>query len=490
MRKPTDNYLFYITSHLDRLIKTGTDLYGEKKTSMWMSSIDIATGGYPENDSHRDVDIKKADIAIPKGCDLRAGKRVYRNIDAPKGCSLYWDQPLIVSAYTVAKITKQDKYCKAADEYIKDFLEKCVAENGIFLWGNHYYYDAFIDCTVWFESDEEPKICDMKNEAGRLHEIRPISPAWETFWRISPEATERCIRTIGEKHLFDAQKGGFNRHADEKQGCAFLEAGGILLEALCWLFNKTGDSSLVDKALKIAEYSWSYRNPMVGLPENNPTESRWDKYVCTTEVGLWARCLLRAYELSKVSRFAEIAEGAIGSYLRFGYSAEKDTYYGRLSVKDGKPMVDNRETIYQPGDYTDIWEPLFPIHDYPMTLAESCLGLYRLTGEDIYKVAIDRWAGIIEKAMPARSGIGAYAEHYGRCIHFLAGAAILVEKPEYKTLAKSLAQEAVNVLFYKGMFRGHSGEDRYDAVDGVGFLMLALIYLETGEEPDYMGFGF
>ena len=34
-----------------------------------------------------------------------------------------------------------------------------------------------------------------------------------------------------------------------------------------------------------------------------------------------------------------------------------------------------------------------------------------------------------------------------------------------------------------GMFRGHSGEDRCDAVDGVGCLLSALLYLATGRRP-------
>ena len=47
----------------------------------------------------------------------------------------------------------------------------------------------------------------------------------------------------------------------------------------------------------------------------------------------------------------------------------------------------------------------------------------------------------------------------------------------------------MEVLFDDGMFRGHPGEHRYDAVDGVGYLLLALIALETGQEPDLMGSG-
>jgi hypothetical protein len=45
------------------------------------------------------------------------------------------------------------------------------------------------------------------------------------------------------------------------------------------------------------------------------------------------------------------------------------------------------------------------------------------------------------------------------------------------------------VLYAHGMFRGHPGEDRYDAVDGVGFLLLALLRLATGREPEMLGLG-
>jgi len=41
-----------------------------------------------------------------------------------------------------------------------------------------------------------------------------------------------------------------------------------------------------------------------------------------------------------------------------------------------------------------------------------------------------------------------------------------------------------------GMFRGHPGEERCDAVDGVGLLLLALLDLDGAGEPDGMGFAF
>jgi hypothetical protein len=57
-------------------------------------------------------------------------------------------------------------------------------------------------------------------------------------------------------------------------------------------------------------------------------------------------------------------------------------------------------------------------------------------------------------------------------------------------MADDMAAAAEKRLFFNGMFRGHAGEDRYDAVDGVGYLLLALLFLDAGKEPDLMGFGF
>lgn len=42
----------------------------------------------------------------------------------------------------------------------------------------------------------------------------------------------------------------------------------------------------------------------------------------------------------------------------------------------------------------------------------------------------------------------------------------------------------------EGMFQGYPGDHLYEAVDGVGFLLLALLYLETGRHPDMLGSGF
>ena len=52
------------------------------------------------------------------------------------------------------------------------------------------------------------------------------------------------------------------------------------------------------------------------------------------------------------------------------------------------------------------------------------------------------------------------------------------------------AADEVDRLFVDDMFQGYPGTHLYESVDGVGFLLLSLILLETGQEPEAHGFGF
>jgi hypothetical protein len=460
------DYIGPVRAHLDKILDKGTDVYGPEKTPAWMASLDTRTGTYPER--------------FPKA---QAGQRVYRDIAAPRGSSMYWDQPQVVAAYNLTRICGEPRYAKGADDYVRWFLRTGIDKNGMFEWGNHRYYDSYTDKVVHF--------------AGGPHEMRPIGGAWDMFWRISPEATEREIRQAGKRHVFDEVTGGFNRHDDQKTGCAFLEAGGILADSLCWLAQKTGDRTLADRALLIAKFNFNYRDPQTGLIENDPTVERWDKYGSTTELGAWAGSLLRAYERSGVKEFANMAETALKTWLRFGYDAQTHQYYGQLRVKDGAPVFSKTglpsADDYYPGNYANIWNAMFPTHDYPMCMAESCLSIYRRTKAPEFEEAVRRWARVVKDhpaPTTAKGGLGAYAELFGRAIHFLTGAGQWLKEPEYTTLAHKLAVDSVDILFADGMFRSHAGEDRYDSVDGVGYLLLSLFYLQAGKRPDYMGLGF
>lgn len=480
------SYLNLVINHYNKRLQKGKDTYGAASTPFWMASVNTTTGMYPEDDT-------------------RPGdrpQRLYlgRPIEAPQGANLYWDMPQIVVAYYLSEKTNDKSYADAADAYIQAFLEKCVANNGRFLWGNHFYYDAFRDSTVRFGSNGIIANVNFDEEDGTLHEMRPLAPSWEALWRISPEATEKEIRSAIDGHLTYPSTGEFNRHATGSQGHAFLEAGGVLVHMLSWLYDKTKDPTLLEKASKIANYSFSNKGDATGLLENSPNEGRWDKIYSTTEVGLWARDLLAASEYvdnTTRQQWISMADAAMSSWLQYGFNPEQCQYYGLLRVENGDPVFDEDyevdfpdptdETVYRPANYTSLWEPLFPRHDYPMPFAESCLKLYQLTGKEQYKAACYRWLTVIQNDLPAWDGEGGYADLYGRVIHYLLGSYETFQDERFRVLAQKVGKEAVSRLYADGMFRTHTGEDRYDVADLFGLLASSLIWLETGEEPDMMG---
>jgi hypothetical protein len=445
-------YLPAIESHLTRLLSAAADIDG----TMWPSVLDVRTGRYPAKEH------------VPR--------RVYRLIGAPRGSTLYWDQPLVVAACVFSKLTGKHAFAEAADRYVDAFLSKCVSANAMFRWGNHTYYDVFRHQVVDFH--------------GGPHELRPITPAWDIFWRHSPERTAAYIRAMAGRHVYDPVTGAFNRHDDGKKGHAFIEAGGILCESVAWLCGRTNDDELLETALRIAGYSYSHRDPLTGLMPNEPDMGRWDSKVCTSEVGLWAQCLLRARHYTSRHEFSEMARQATRAYLTHAYDVESGKYFGQIRVDGGEAVIPS-ESGYWPREHSDPWSvDQWPTHDYPMPLAEACLTLHAQTSDAVFLEAVRNWARIILDSRPARTGAWAYAESYGRCIHFLTRAGLQLGDEHFLAWASQLADEAMEQLYEEGMFQGYPDGHVYESVDGVGYLLLALIFLETRQMPLLCGFGF
>ncbi|MCK5278641.1 MAG: hypothetical protein KAK04_08885, partial [Cyclobacteriaceae bacterium] len=444
----SDSRILLLENHFTKVVNSGTDVYGALKSPMWMSSLDPATGSYPENDERPEQ--------IPQ--------RVYldRSVSAPKGVTLYWDFPNIAAAYELSLHTKSELYKNAAKDYVTSYLSKCQSKNGIFLWGNHYYYDAFTDQCVKFKSDEKARPVDFTTERGELHEMRPHAPPWKILWNIDSIATERHITATISGHLVDMETGEFNRHADGERGYAFLEYGGILVYTLSWLYEKTKDENLLKKADRIIQFSIDHKNDQTGLVENSPTQDRWDKYTSTTEVGLWGNYILKAAELAPEYYKADwrsSVDKVVSAWLAHGFHEEAKQYYGGLLVADGLPFSPDPDYPYQPGVYAEVWNPLFPTHNYPLQLAETCLKLYQITAKELYREACERWIGHIKIQTENRhKNTLLYAENYARILHYLMHYKELNGSQEVTVLIDKLVRESIDTLYLEkyGMFRSHT----------------------------------
>ena len=395
-----------IRSHFNHLLAHGSADFGPDPSAMWLASLDT------QDDSRKNSQLDKEDIDQ------------HGRIQTPDGVNFYWDQPNLVAACLLSQITGDMRYRDAAHAYVADFLARSLSHCGLLLWGNHYYYHVLRGENVWFDHQQPPEELGAHRYSAWQHELRPIYPAWGLMWQLNAEITERCIRAMSEYHIFDPVSGGFNHHADQEKGVDLLECGGILVEALAWLYTQTGDSTLRQQALDIAHYSFATRNPDTDLIPVASTTDQWHRYTCTTEVGLWAGSLIRAADYTHDDTFIEMARTAVSAYLYYGWDAEADSYFGRLNILDGTPQRDDfpemKITPHQPDTHSNIWNSVFPSHDYPLALAETCISLFEHTRQSEFEQAIHRWASIIkqhtdDKAPATRRTAG----QFGRALHFL-----------------------------------------------------------------------
>ncbi|HMP06935.1 MAG TPA: hypothetical protein PJ982_11330, partial [Lacipirellulaceae bacterium] len=401
-------------------------------------------------------------------------------------------------------VTGDSKYADSARTYATTYLAPSngrdgsrMSGTGLWKWGDHWYYRAFDSPT-----DE---LNDYYNDryrgfSGSHHEMRPYTPNWDFFWALDPEMTRTQIHLSGQHHVqggYESVNGFFSRHATFTDSPhAFIDAGGVLVESLTWLAQHVegpDKQMYLDQAKKIATYSYTARGAATGLVRNNmPNTSRWDYKVSTTEIGEWAGKLLKAAQYTGDDEYGEMARAGVLAWLQYAWHPATERYWGKVNVTDGSPSFDNSGAPYAPFDYSSPWNVMIPSHDHFLGLAASLVELHKWSRsthpEDLplLETHIRRPARVIMEERPAlnaKDGVGAYAEAYGHAIQVMLHAEEVLDDDSFRRSAERLAHEAVHVLWAGDMFRTHGGEDRYDAVDGFGYLAEGLIQLGNYRAP-------
>ncbi len=424
-----------IESHMDYLTEHSTDQLGDEETPMWLAAIDVRTNGLPK--------------------PLSPKHARWRN-DSPTGgnANLYWDQATIVAAYKLAQRSGCACYEDAADAYIRDFLEWCVDEKtGEFGWGHRGCYDVTEDELVW------------KRDAMGL---QPHTPAWETFWKVDNEKTRRAIMGMANRRLDRATTDHVSIAHDA-----------VVIDSLTWLAVQSDpvEPALVKSALELARQRFGTRDAKTRLL----AESLGGRHLATTSIGLWSGSLVRAYERTEQVEFLNMADEAMRAWLERAYDPDADAYFGALLPETGKPHSREESVSGVPPMHADPFDAgVRPSGHFPLPMAETCLSLWLETESPVYRTAVDRWIKMIAEQIAGDFEAVVFAEDFGRAIHFLDRAGDVFEQDDLKDLARMAAERAMEELFVKrmGMFRGHTGEDRCDAADGTGFLLLSLLGLE------------
>jgi hypothetical protein len=319
---------------------------------------------------------------------------------------------------------------------------------------------------------------------------------------VNRNAVAREIEAIWQWHVIDKKSGEVNRHGDGRRGCDFAMSGGEILYAFAFLYSQTGRRQWLDRARLVADYYWQRRDPKTSLIPNRPNagKDRFDgSHFDTSVAGLYCHSLLAASKLTGEPMFRDHAVAYLKAYAEYGYDEKARQFWGSLNL-DGTPVPGPRVSggygQYEPRGYVDMWEPYVAGYECPIYTAQAYASACQFTRDEQLLVTAKRWADCIRRVFPPRScnenayyqpyakhwaPHGTYAGLYGRTISFFLSMHRLTGDAEYGRFAGEVAREALSKLYYRGLMRGHPCKPYYEAVDGVGYLLYALLQLHQAQ---------
>jgi len=473
------SYTKRVRECVDLLMTHGTDTYGNVHAPTLVTILDVQSRTCPRDPEKLDE-------------QFRVTRRDRRS---PGGSNLLTDQPTLKAMYALSDITGNKNYAAFADRYCDYVMKNLVDQQGFFWWGWHRHYDVFKDS--W--EGHNPNRAKW-GENVIPHEIHAINGiAWDRLWAVDKDAVAAEIAAIWKWHVIDKKSGEINRHGDGNRGCDFTMSGGAFIEAFVFMYSQTKDQQWLDRAKRVADYYWNRRDPKTNLlPERpNAGRGRFDggSFV-TANTGLYCHSLLKAFEISGEASFRDQAVAYLKAYAELGYDKKTGKFWGALKM-DGTPIpgprVKDGYGQYEPRGHLDLWEPYVAGYQYPIYTAQAYAYAYELTKEPIFLQTADRFAAWIKRAPPGTpesadtwyddysSGPGrkgTYAGKYGRTISFFLHLYVVTGDRQYLDDARVLADTAVDKLCHNGLLRGHPAKPYYEAMDGVGYLLYALLELD------------
>jgi pectate lyase len=244
-KKESKKYIDAVRIFADNAIKSGKDVYGPKKTPLFVDGLNI--------ESREPVKWR-----FPKGdewvlVDIGNQQNFYRTL-----CGL-------------SGLTGDSKYKKAAVDAVRYSFQN-LQYGKLLAWGGHIAYNATADSVV-FAPDK-----------GKVEELKSHYPFYDLMWEVDPVETKNLIENIWNSHILDWSNLDFNRHGKPKpmgnlwkseykggdvffwgKGLTFKNAGSDLYYAAALLSKFTGDQDPLIWAKRLDYRYVETRDPKTGL---------------------------------------------------------------------------------------------------------------------------------------------------------------------------------------------------------------------------------
>lgn len=453
-------YLYYAQSFADTMIASGTDRYGNTKSPMFASLIDMETHRNPVETPQNSPGQRYGDRSIHGG-------------------NLFHDIMLLQGMTYMSKLTGKNKYEKAATDYLTFFLKNCLQPNtGLFPWGEHAYWNFY----------EEKAVYDIHEFLGGI----PYS-FWERIWKINPVALEAEADGL-INHIKNLENFDFDRHADintpmpiprpdKYGGLDFARHAGFYIGLWTFAYSKTGDEKYLAWSQKMIDHHWNMRSPGSGLPPDR----KGAKNASAVSTLSLALNLLEAAEVlpdgSVRKNYESVANTYLNAILRLPHKAEEGKFLIDLPM-EARP----EEAIGTYGEpYTYGYGGGFSA-DY----AGLLLGIYRITKDVRALKLAEAFADFYSRNNPPPITEAVYARVYASIIGLFNDLYELNPKTEYLEQSKRYGKIAIETLYHDGLFRGAANVGHYEASMMVGNLVYNLVWLHALEthatlkiEPNY-----
>lgn len=437
------DYRKIVVTFADTLLEHGRDRYGSRPSPVWMAVINA-----------KDYSVPTDPKQVPAPPGVRGSDR------ALGGANLSHDLVTIRVLDALSRITGQQKYRRAVDDYLRYYLKNAQSpETGLIAWGEHLYYNAFADRVA---------------TERKWHELLHWTPPWIRLWGLDRRATERAIAGIWEWHYFDRDKAMFNRHADylgrtrpdPLKAQPWIKHSALHTYSFALAYAKTRDRRYLDWARSVGALYWNARNPKTNLVEGCIGDPRPTSRL-TGPGGMLPYWLFKAYELvPSESEWRDRAIALMVASDRYSYDEASGGYLSWINT-DG-----TRTTLRGGSHPARVWDFAYGGEGVVLRFGRAAAYLAAKTKHPQMLVIARR----VEKyaygsPRPADRDIGTL----GDALNLSMDLFDLTGEQVYLDHASEYAQEVVRKFWCGGLFRSHTGYDYYEAALGVGDAVQGLL---------------